>query len=227
MFYTMLGRTSTRYRLVIRATFILCFVTMLVQFIIPFANCKPFAATWDLGAQEEACTISGLALWRYLSIPNVVSTLLVVAIPIPALYKLRVSTATKFGLAVILSVCVCGIVGAIMRFASFLAVKDFRDFNYEQVTPMCWTVAESGIYMMAGVLPTLRPLMRKIFGDGHFERLFSGMSKKSKSESERSWGNERGAAAPSNGAQVQKENLSILSNEETVVGHEDEEKGKI
>ncbi|KAJ4304780.1 hypothetical protein N0V90_000308 [Kalmusia sp. IMI 367209] len=228
LFYTIFGRTSARYRLVIRITFVLCLITLLVQVVIPFANCKPFSATWTLGA-EEACAINGLALWRYLSIPNVITTLIVVALPVPAMYKLQVSTATKLGLGVVLSVCVCGVVAAIMRFASFLAVKSFQDFSYEQIKPLCWTIAESGIYMVAGVLPTLRPLMRKIFGSVHFEKILTGRFKTSKSKSEGSWGNKRGSQMVAKGdevALVQKKTFSMLSNEETIVGVEDEEKGK-
>ncbi|KAK3197709.1 hypothetical protein GRF29_216g1042375 [Pseudopithomyces chartarum] len=107
LFHTIFGATSARYRLVIRATFILCLVTTLVQVIIPLANCKPFSATWTFGG-ESACAIDGLYLWKYLSIPNVITTIIVVCIPIPAMYKLQISLATKVGLGVVLSVCICG-----------------------------------------------------------------------------------------------------------------------
>ncbi|KAJ4360920.1 uncharacterized protein N0V89_001489 [Didymosphaeria variabile] len=214
LFYTIFGRTSARYRLVIRTTFILCLVTLLVQVIIPFANCRPFSASWSL-SQQDLCTINGLILWKFLSIPNVITTFIVVAIPIPALYKLRVSFATKLGLAVVLSVCVCGVVAAVMRFAAFLRVKSFDDFTYEQIDPLRWTIAESGIYMVAGVLPTLRPLMRKIFGNTTFERILTGRFKSS-----------RGKRDEIRLVQKEKE-MSVLSTEETVVGVDDEEKGKL
>lgn len=232
LLHTIFGRTSERTRLVIRITFILCLITLLVQVIIPFANCRPFSATWTLG-QQSKCAVSGLALWKYLSIPNVLTTFVVVAIPLPALYKLRVSTATKLGLAVVLSVCVCGVVAAIMRFVSFLRVMSFDDFNYEQIDPLRWTIAESGIYMVAGVLPTLRPLMRKLFGNTTFERILTGRFRSGGSgRSEGSWGNKRESAMVRGDADeialVRKEKkLSMLSTEDTVVGVEDEEKGKL
>ncbi|KAF1971974.1 hypothetical protein BU23DRAFT_168768 [Bimuria novae-zelandiae CBS 107.79] len=230
LFYTIFGRTSARYRLVIRVTFVLCLITLLVQVVIPFANCRPFSATWTLGA-ESMCAINGLFLWKYLSIPNVVTTLVVVAIPIPALWKLHVSTATKAGLGVVLCVCVCGVIAAIMRFESFLAVKSFQDFTYAQVKPLCWTIAESGIYMVAGVLPTLRPLMRKLFGGTGFEKILSGRFRSGKSEqSEQSWGN-RGNAMVGKGDEIalvkKGKEFSMLSSDDTVVGDEVEERIKV
>ena len=227
LFYTIFGATSERYRTAIRATFILCLATLLVQVIIPFANCKPFSATWTLGA-ESACAINGLYLWKYLSIPNVVTTIVVVCIPIPALYKLQVSAATKFGLAVVLSVCVCGVVAALMRFESFLAVKSFNDFSYEQVTPLCWTVAESGTYMVAGVLPTLRPLMRRLLGGVRFEKILTG---RFRSAGSGSGSGNRDSGVVGKGDEIalvgKGKGFSATSTEDTYVGVEDEEKGKI
>lgn len=75
-----------------------------------------------------------------------------------------------------LSVCVLGMVAGIMRFYSFLAVRSFEDITYEAVQPLCWTIAESGIYLVAGVMPTLRPLVRKVVGDVHFDKLLSRSS---------------------------------------------------
>ncbi|KAF9741863.1 hypothetical protein PMIN06_005141 [Paraphaeosphaeria minitans] len=235
LLHTIFGRTSERTRLVIRLTFVLCLITLIVQVVIPFSNCRPFSATWTLGRQSQ-CTISGLALWKYLSIPNVLTTFVVVAIPLPALYKLRVSTTTKLGLAVVLCVCVCGVVAAIMRFVSFIRVMSFDDFNYEQIDPLRWTIAESGIYMLAGVLPTLRPLARKLFGNTTFERILTGMFRSDgigkSGVSEGSWGNKRGSEMGRGDADevalVRKENnFSMLSTEDTIVGVEDEEKGKV
>ncbi|KAF2249013.1 hypothetical protein BU26DRAFT_379265, partial [Trematosphaeria pertusa] len=129
--------------------------------VIPFANCKPFSKNWEVMG-PGSCAIQPLSLWRYLSIPNVVTTIIIVGIPLPALYKLNVSPATKVGLGLVFSVCIAGIVAAIMRFQSFLEVANFNDITYENIKPLCWTIAESGIYLVAGVLPTLRPLVRKV-----------------------------------------------------------------
>lgn len=172
LFYSIFGRTSAPYRIAIRITFALVLIILLVQVIIPFANCKPFSHTWDVFG-PGTCAIDGLLLWRYLSIPNVLTTIIMVGIPVPALYRLKISAATKMGLALVFSVCIAGVIAAIMRFQSFLEVDDFHDFTYEQIKPLCWTIAESGIYLIAGVLPTLRPLARKIFGDIPFDKIMS------------------------------------------------------
>lgn len=179
-FHRIFAQSGRWYRAIIRATFVFVVAIMLVQVLIPFVNCRPFEKTWDPRGAEY-CTIPGLSLWRYIGIPNVFTTLIIVALPVPALARLHVSRPMKLGLVVVFLVCIAGIVAAIMRFESFLAVKDFHDITYENVKPLCWTVAESGIYLVAGVLPTLKPLIKKVCKNTALERLLTRSSRQSRS----------------------------------------------
>ncbi|KAF2637186.1 hypothetical protein P280DRAFT_483075 [Massarina eburnea CBS 473.64] len=176
LLHGVLASTSVRYKLVIRWTFIFVTIIAIVQLLIPFGNCRPFPRNWDVFG-PGSCTIDGLALWKYMSIPNVLTTFFIVAVPVPALWRLKVTPLTKAGLAVVFGVCVAGVVAAIMRFLAFHRVQDFKDFTYEVIKPLSWTVAESGIYMVAGVLPTLRQLIKKAFAGVHFDKLLSGNKK--------------------------------------------------
>jgi hypothetical protein len=225
LFHTIFGHTSRRYRLVIRATVALVVTILLFQFIIPFANCRPFSYNWNR-QQNGTCAIEPLSLWRYLSIPNVLSTIIIVGIPIPALYRLKASTATKAGLGVVFTVCIAGIIAAIMRFHAFLQVDDFNDITYEEIKPLCWTIAESGIYLIAGVMPTLRPLVKKVWGDGVFDRILSRSSRGSLMSGNRRWS--RMVLRGENARPVQlKEGKVCISSKDAVIGIEDEEKGRV
>ncbi|KAH7351477.1 hypothetical protein BKA66DRAFT_278843 [Pyrenochaeta sp. MPI-SDFR-AT-0127] len=187
LFHRIFGQASKAYRMVIKTTFGLVLVIVVVQVLIPFVNCRPFSRNWNPNG-PGSCAILGLSLWRYLSIPNVFTTFIVVLIPVPALAKLKVSRAMKAGLAVIFGVCIIGVVAAIMRLQAFLRVTNFSDITYENVRPMCWTIAESGIYLVAGVMTTLKPLLKKLFKGTRFERVLTGNSKSRQSGS---WGNKR------------------------------------
>lgn len=181
-----LGSTSRKYKLVIRGTFIFVVLTAVVQVIIPMSNCKPFSYNWNKRA-DGSCAIDGLQLWKFMSIPNVVSTIVMIGIPVPAMWRLRVTPATKLGLCIVFSVCIAGVVAAIARLAAFLQVQSFQDFTWEEIAPLSWTVAESGIYLMAGVLPTLRPLVRKVCGNVSFDRVLSKTFGSSTRSGNKSW----------------------------------------
>jgi hypothetical protein len=189
LFHEILARASSHYQRVIKATFGLVLTILIIQVIIPFANCKPFSHTWDpLG--PGTCAFPGLNLWRYLSIPNIITTIIMVGIPLPALYNLNVSPATRLGLGLVFAVGITGVVAAIMRFQSFLSVRNFNDITFETINPLCWTIAESGIYLVAGVMPTLRPLVRKINSSVHFDKI---LSRTTAVKTWGSWGNKRGS----------------------------------
>ncbi|KAF1842840.1 uncharacterized protein K460DRAFT_356651 [Cucurbitaria berberidis CBS 394.84] len=189
MFQRIFGQTSKWYRITIRTTFSLVVSIMIAQILIPFINCRPFSKTWNPNPMSPgSCAIPGLSLWRFLGIPNVFTTLIIVGIPVPALAKLNVSRPVKVGLGVVFSVCILGIVAAIMRFQSFLQVTNFNDITYENVKPLCWTIAESGIYLVAGVMPTLKPLLKKMFAGTIFEKVLTGSTRTKQSGS---WGNKR------------------------------------
>jgi hypothetical protein len=192
LFQEVFGRASKTYQNVIKATFLLVFCIMIIQIIIPFANCKPFSYNWDLSLQDGSCAFSGLHLWRYLSIPNVVATIIMILIPLPALYNLHVGPATRLAFGVIFLVALVGMIAAVMRFVSFMMVANFDDITYECIKPLCWTIAESGIYLIAGVLPTLKPLLKRIFGDVNLDHLLGG----SKYKTSKSWRVKMGSGTP-------------------------------
>jgi hypothetical protein len=181
--HRILALSGRWYRVAIRTTFIVVLLVMLAQVLIPFVNCRPFRKTWE-PQTPGVCAIESLSLWRYAGNPNAVTTLIVVAIPVPALAKLNVSRAVKCGMAVVFAVCLVGIVAAFMRFYSFLRVENFDDITYENVRPYCWIVAESGIYLIAGVMLTLRPLVAKVFKGTALERVLA----RSTTWSSRGWG---------------------------------------
>jgi hypothetical protein len=158
-----LGQTSRTYRIIIKTTFFATLCILLVQVTIPFGNCKPFSRNWNPKG-PGSCAIPGLSLWRYLSLPNVVTSLVMICIPVPALYRLKVSRRTRLGLGLVCSVCLLGVVAGVMRAYAFLQVEDFHDISYENIAPLCWTVSESGIYLIAGVMLTLKPLIKRLTG---------------------------------------------------------------
>jgi hypothetical protein len=104
----------------------------------------------------------------------VVTTPIIVDIPVSALYNLHVSRALKAGLVIVFGVCILGVVAAVMRFQAFLALEDFRDITEENVKPLFWTIAEGGIYLVAVCMLGLKSLVKRVFKITAFERLFDG-----------------------------------------------------
>jgi hypothetical protein len=91
----------------------------------------------------------------------------------------------KVGFVAVFLVRILGVVVAIMRLRAFLKVADFHDITFESVEVLRWTVAESGIYLVAGTMLTLKPLLKKVCKGTGMERLFSDSSDKSRNRESR------------------------------------------
>ncbi|KAF2267834.1 hypothetical protein CC78DRAFT_49279 [Lojkania enalia] len=176
LFQQILGRTSRYYIYIIHVTFFLVAATALIQVIIPLANCKPFNYNWNKMI-DGSCAFRGIELWRYLSIPNLITTLIMLLIPLPALYNLRIPHLTKIGLCIVFSFAIVGCIAGSLRLQSFLEITDLSDHSFNMIKPECWTIAESGTYLVVGVLPTLKPLLERVCEsmgiEGVFTRTFS------------------------------------------------------
>jgi hypothetical protein len=64
-----------------------------------------------------------------------------VAIALPALAKLQLSRLVKVGFVSAFSICILGVVVAIMRLRVFLKVADFHDITFKSVEGLRWTAA--------------------------------------------------------------------------------------
>ena len=103
-FRRLFGFQSKKHRIVIYITFAIISLLAIIQLIIPLINCSPISKNWDFTVPGK-CRFDNMGLWRYLSVPNVVTSFLMLAIPAPAVWRLRVGVYTRVGLAITGVVC--------------------------------------------------------------------------------------------------------------------------
>jgi hypothetical protein len=80
------------------------FVTISVAILIPMViwQCVPINAIWDLKRNDAQClNISGVAYAN--AAINVATEIVILILPIPLIYKIRVSKSTKFALYALFS----------------------------------------------------------------------------------------------------------------------------
>ncbi|KAF2002604.1 hypothetical protein P154DRAFT_462026, partial [Amniculicola lignicola CBS 123094] len=151
--------TSKWSRFILLLTGLIVIGTCLFGLIMAFANCQPFTSFWDLKVHGH-CKVDVMTVFRYYSIPNIVTDAIMIVLPIPALWKLQLEVLTKLDIFLTFMISSAGIVTAILRFLSFIQIDAFKDISYLCVTATSWTVIEAGTYLIAATIPTLRPLLR-------------------------------------------------------------------
>ncbi|KAF2794710.1 hypothetical protein K505DRAFT_360851 [Melanomma pulvis-pyrius CBS 109.77] len=153
--------TSKMSYYILYVTGLVIVATCLFGVLAGFFNCRPFDSFWELTV-EAHCTMDRMVAFRYYSIPNMVTDVAIILIPVPALWRLKVGVLTKIGVALTFLTCTFGIVTSALRFVAFLDVNVFDDITYLSVSTTRWTIIEPGVYLIAATMPTLRPLIRHL-----------------------------------------------------------------
>jgi hypothetical protein len=133
----------------------------LANTIAALAACQPYAANWDMKIPGAKC-INKEALFIWSSIPNIVTDVAMLILPLPIVWKLHTNKRMKAGLTVTLLVGSIGLITSILRFNGFFQNNSFTDGTYAGVELMIWTQTEPGVYLICACLPTFRPLLEKV-----------------------------------------------------------------
>lgn len=67
--------------------------------IATFTICQPFAFKWDKTIEDGKCA-NLMAAYKYISIPNIVTDIAILVLPVPSLWKLHTSKWRKIGIFV-------------------------------------------------------------------------------------------------------------------------------
>ncbi|KAH8885978.1 hypothetical protein GQ53DRAFT_845118 [Thozetella sp. PMI_491] len=130
--------------------------------IATFTICQPFAFKWDKTIPGGHCA-NLMAAYRYISIPNILTDLAILILPLSPLYRLQLSPVRKFGLLVTFLAGSLGIITAVIRFVGFYTVDLESDLTYLGVDTNLYTIIEPCAYFICSCLPGIRPLVRAVY----------------------------------------------------------------
>jgi hypothetical protein len=143
--------------------------------------CQPFAYKWDKSIPGGHC-VDYTAAYRYVSIPNLVTDLALLVLPISTLWKLKMGKSRKVGILMTFLAGGLGvsnerpwcafnsesqrnreIITAIIRFVAFIRLDPASDPTFLSVNTMIYSIIETAAYFICSCLPGIRPLVRAIY----------------------------------------------------------------
>lgn len=95
--YMRIFNADRRYQITTYVVGAIILLNWLASIIASIAACQPFSAYWDHHIPGSKCGNS-IALWCFISVPSIATDLMMLVLPLPALYTLHVNIATKIGL---------------------------------------------------------------------------------------------------------------------------------
>jgi hypothetical protein len=86
-----------RYRIATWAVCALVVITWLGALIGSLTICKPLAYQWDKEIEGGHCG-NLIKAYQFIGIPNILSDVLIMLLPLPAIWKLQMDVSAKIGL---------------------------------------------------------------------------------------------------------------------------------
>ncbi|KAF5855134.1 hypothetical protein ETB97_009845 [Aspergillus alliaceus] len=138
--------------------------------------CRPFSANWNGSIPGNCGEKKILYIWA--SFPNIVTDVILLLLPMPVLWSLKVTPRLKLGLTITFAIGSLGLVTSIMRFQIFFRNNAFIDGTWTAVDLVMWTQVETGMYLISACLPTYRPLLEHFGVKGVFSRISRSVSRR-------------------------------------------------
>ncbi|MCJ1284060.1 hypothetical protein MMC26_003391 [Xylographa opegraphella] len=155
--------TSKRLHLWINITIVFMLAWGVAVLMGSIFSCNPINAFWDFELQGTpgVYCINFQAFYISVAIPNLLTDVLILAMPIWQVWKLQLDRRSKIALTFIFLLGSFVIIASIVRLVSLTRI-DVADNTYTLVGIANWSSIEFAMAVVSASLPTLRPLVNKL-----------------------------------------------------------------
>ncbi|CAL5871356.1 uncharacterized protein PFLUO_LOCUS5606 [Penicillium psychrofluorescens] len=138
--------------------------------ISAFLNCVPVAKFWD--SSIPGFCLSKPGLWFSNASMHITTDFAILIIPIPALMAIDLPRKQKIALMVMFALGSFVCVTSIVRLTALKKIADSSDPTYDNVGAASWSAIECNTGIICACLPTLKPLLARLFP--HMMSSFNG-----------------------------------------------------
>ncbi|OJD25821.1 hypothetical protein ACJ73_02808 [Blastomyces percursus] len=141
----------------------LAFLTLYGLWVVigSFLTCVPVKRFWD-DTVEGSC-MSRDALWLSTAIAHIVTDIILLAMPMPILIRLNLPKRQRIGLVLVLALGGFVCITSGLRLESVRQVATSADMIQSNAAASSWSAVECNVAIICCSLPTLRPLITRIF----------------------------------------------------------------
>ncbi|KAF7950896.1 uncharacterized protein EAE97_002448 [Botrytis byssoidea] len=150
------------YRMITYFVIYILVISSTILFMMMLFQCTPVDYFWDKTIVGGKCHFDIEKLFLYASLPNIITDIVMLLLPLPFIFRLNMTRKVKIGLGVTLLTGSSGLATSILRFVSFANQSLFPDTPRAAVDLALYTILETSMYIIAACLPACRPLFNII-----------------------------------------------------------------
>ena len=144
---------------------IIVVATGAIDVFTAFLQCAPGTLATDGSLTPGKC-INQIAFQRYMAIPNVFTGFIMLVMPLPLVWRLKITPIQKIGLIATFLHGAIGFLGSCARLLSLSNTQQSHEPNWAVLT--IWTINEPANYVIAACLPILRPVLARYLSESFF-----------------------------------------------------------
>ncbi|KAB8231513.1 integral membrane family protein [Aspergillus alliaceus] len=153
------------YKIFIWVVIVLMFLYTAICFLTLIFQCKDIRTIWDHSVKSECFTPTQLLELSYTNTAlNILTDLIFAFLPAFMLRHLQVNRRVKASLVCILGLGIFACAAAFVKLSVLPNYGRTGDFLWDYSTLTIWVVVESNMGIIAGSLPTLKPLFKQVLG---------------------------------------------------------------
>lgn len=143
----------------------MCFRCFAVTFM-----CDPVQASWDVAITDAHCH-SLKRVYLGGSLPNIISDVILILIPLPYVWRLQAPVANRvlLGCLFLLGTFIAIVSMVRLSIVMKIPLQDMNDLTYNMREVIIWSIVEINVGLICACLPSLKPALG-LFG---LNRLFS------------------------------------------------------
>ncbi|KAL2037601.1 hypothetical protein N7G274_009714 [Stereocaulon virgatum] len=130
-------------------------------------QCSPPAFAWNKAVDGGHC-IDIVAFSRYMAIPNVVTGAVMLVMPLPVVWNLKIDVSAKIALTATFLHGIIGFIASCARLSILFSTDLNTVTSGTSLGWTIWTINEPANYIIAACLPTLRPIFIRILPASFF-----------------------------------------------------------
>ncbi|KAM0426681.1 hypothetical protein ACHAPT_007997 [Fusarium lateritium] len=144
-------------------------IWMVVLIFVATFSCNPVEKQWNILIQHGKC-MEQKPVYLGGSLPNVIIDFVLVAMPLPSVFRLNIPLGRRLILAGMFTLGFFICIVSIIRLTIVMSIRtDDRNVTYNLRDFMLWSTVEINIGLVCACLPSMRPLLQAI----GLSRLFS------------------------------------------------------
>ncbi|KAF5562457.1 monocarboxylate transporter 2 [Fusarium phyllophilum] len=134
--------------------------TIIIASLLLF-GCQPRETAWDPYLFASGKCIDYAVMYIIIAVANIISDIVLFAIPIPMIVRLKMPLGQKIGLGIMLGIATITVTTSIIRMIYLPSLLGALDIPWIAAPANVWSFVEVNLFIICGCMPTFRKFFKR------------------------------------------------------------------